>query len=51
MSDEPIDAYDAVMRLEDDLVEAIDALVAWWRAHENQTPHVLSGLIEKEPGA
>lgn len=47
MSDEPVNAYDTVMRLEEGLDDAIDPLVAYWRAHEAEMPRELARLMEQ----
>lgn len=47
MSDEPVHPYSAMLRLEEDLDEAIDPLVAYWRAHEAEMPRELARLLER----
>lgn len=44
---EPIDAFDAVMRLEEGLDDAIEPIVEYWRLHEREMPRELARLIER----
>lgn len=47
MNEAQIDAYSALLRLEEELDEPIEEVVAYWRAHERDLPATLSRAIAR----